>query len=79
MTRQKRGGGERGWSSRDDKLWEKMTRKYIAWEIIEDKVCFRKVVYADSSLCRLISSDKTDPFFLVLGGHLPHEKFMPCC
>lgn len=75
MTRRKRGG----WSSRADNLWEKMTRKHIAGEIIEDKVCFRKGVCADSSLCRLISSDKTDLFFfLVLGEHLPHKKFMPC-
>lgn len=79
MTRQKRGGGSVVGALGMINCGKKMTRKYIAWEIIEDKVCFRKVVYADSSLCRLISSDKTDPFFLVLGGHLPHEKFMPCC
>lgn len=72
MTRQKGGIGVLGLISS-----RKMTRKYIAGGIMEDKGYFSKGVYANSSLCRLlISSDKT-ALFLVQGGHVAHEKLCP--
>lgn len=65
------------WASRDDNPqgseWE------VHRERMEEKDCFSRSVYGDSSWCPLpVSSGKSHSFFLVLGKHLHKGSFMPC-